>query len=111
MGVRHVHGRGLVANVDDADAELRGMVPDRLDMAALQPKDAIDAALLQEPRDPSRARIVIGIEVLGGRRHLVPPETSFGFLSMGDLAYEHRFQFAMEILPRRGARHLLVAHE
>ena len=46
VGVRHVNRRGLVANVDDADAELRGMVPDRLDMPALQTEDAVDAARL-----------------------------------------------------------------
>ena len=68
VGVRHVDGRDLVANVDDADAELRGMVPDRLDMAALQPEDAVDAARLQETRDPSRAGVVVGVEVIGAGR-------------------------------------------
>ena len=46
MGVRHMDRRGLVANVDDADAKLRGMVPDRLDVPALQAENAIDAARL-----------------------------------------------------------------
>ena len=64
MGVRHVHRRGLVANIDDADAKLRGMIPDRLDVAALQAENAVDSARLQETRDPSGAGIVVGIEVL-----------------------------------------------
>ena len=44
MGVRHVHGGALVAHVDDADALTRDVIPDRLDMAALQSEDAVDAA-------------------------------------------------------------------
>ena len=57
MGVRHVHGRALVAHVDDADAEPREMVPDRLDVAALQAEHAVDAARLEEARDPGGAGV------------------------------------------------------
>ena len=39
MGMRHVDRGPLVAHVDDADAEPRHVVPDRLDMAALKPED------------------------------------------------------------------------
>ena len=74
VGVRHVDRRGLVANVDDADAKLRGMVPDRLDVPALQAENAVDPARFQETRDPSRAGITIGIEIFGACRHLVPPD-------------------------------------
>ena len=49
MRVRHVDGGTLVAHVDDADALARGMVPDRLDVAALQAEDAVDASRHQEP--------------------------------------------------------------
>ena len=33
--VRHMDGGAFVADIDDADAELAAMVPDRLDVAAL----------------------------------------------------------------------------
>ncbi len=64
MGVRHVDRRTFVAGVDDADAEPRRMVPDRLDVAALEPEDAVDAARLQETRDPGRTGVGVGVEVL-----------------------------------------------
>ena len=64
MGVRHVDGRTLVADVDDADAEPRDVVPDRLDVPALQAEDAVDAARLQEARDPGRTGVLVGVEVL-----------------------------------------------
>ncbi len=51
MRVRHVHGRALVAHIDDAHTELRQVVPDRLDVAALQAEDAIDAAGDEKARD------------------------------------------------------------
>ena len=73
VSMRHVDRRGLVANVDDTDAQLRGMVPNGLDVPALQTKNAIDAARLQEPRDPGRAGVVICIEVFGACRHLALP--------------------------------------
>ena len=46
--VRHVDRRDFVAHVDDADAELGRVIPDRLDVAALQAEDAVDAARLRE---------------------------------------------------------------
>ena len=64
MGVRHVHGRALVAHVDDADALPRDMVPDRLDVAALQAEDAVDAARFEKARDPGGAGERVGVEVL-----------------------------------------------
>jgi hypothetical protein len=71
VGVRHVDRCGLMANVDDADAKLGGMVPDRLDMPALQTKDAVDAARLEEASDPGRAGFVISVEIIGACRHFV----------------------------------------
>ncbi len=65
MGVRHMDGRAFVAHVDDADALARHMIPDRLDMAALQAEDAVDAARFEKTRDPGRARGFVGIEVDG----------------------------------------------
>ena len=64
MRVRHVHGGAFVAHVDDADALPRDVIPDRLDMAALQAEDAIDAARLQKSRDPGRAGMLVGVQVL-----------------------------------------------
>ncbi len=46
MGMGHVDGRALVSHVDDADALAAAEIPDRLDMAALQAEDAVDAARL-----------------------------------------------------------------
>ena len=63
MGVRHVDGGALVAHVDDADAEPRDVVPDRLDVAALQAEHAVDAARLEEARDPGGAGVLVGVEV------------------------------------------------
>jgi hypothetical protein len=65
MGMRHVDRGALVAHVDDADAAACHMIPDRLDVAALQAEDAIDAARLEEARDPGRTRGLVGIEVDG----------------------------------------------
>jgi len=41
-----VNRRDFMANIDDADAKLSGMVPNGLDVPTLQTKDAIDAARL-----------------------------------------------------------------
>ena len=46
VGVGHVNRRDFMANIDDADAKLSGMVPNGLDVPTLQTKDAIDAARL-----------------------------------------------------------------
>ena len=72
MGVRHVDGGAFVAHVDDADALARHVVPDRLDVAALQAEDAVDAARLEKARDPGRARGFVGIEVDVELMSLVP---------------------------------------
>ena len=75
--VRHVHGGALVAHVDDADAEPRDVVPDRLDVPALESEDAIDVARLQEARDPFRAAIGRAVEV-DGLGHMCPPPAAVG---------------------------------
>ncbi len=51
MRMRHVHGGPFVAHVDDAHPALTQLVPDRLDMPALQSEYAIDAAGEQEIDD------------------------------------------------------------
>lgn len=48
---RHAHCRALVPHVDDLHAELRQMVPDRLDVPTLQAKDAVNAAGNDEARN------------------------------------------------------------
>src|SRR5580765_8769018 len=50
--MRHVHGSALVAHVDDANAATAEVIPDRLDVTALQPVDAVDAARHEKLRDP-----------------------------------------------------------
>ena len=65
MRVRHVNRGALIANVDDADALPGDVIPDRLDVAALQTENAIDAARFQEPGDPAGAGSFIDVEVLG----------------------------------------------
>ena len=70
--MRHVHGGAFVADIDDADAEPRDMVPDRLDMAALQAEDAVDAARLQKARDPGCAGLFVGIQILGRGHGPIP---------------------------------------
>jgi hypothetical protein len=42
--MRHVHGGAFIAYVEDANALSCHVVPDRLDVAALQAEDAIDPA-------------------------------------------------------------------
>ena len=49
-----MNGGALVAHIDDADARPRNMVPDRLDVTALQTEDAIDAAGFEKFCDPGR---------------------------------------------------------
>ena len=67
MRMRHVHRGALVAHVDDADALLRDVVPDRLDVPALQAEYAIDAARFEKSRDPGRAGERVRVQVLGVR--------------------------------------------
>ena len=55
MSVRHVHRGAFIANVDDADTLPGNVVPDRLNVAALKPKNAVDAARLQKAGNPGRA--------------------------------------------------------
>ena len=40
----HVHGRAFIAHVDDAHAALRQLIPDRLDMTALEAEHPIHLA-------------------------------------------------------------------
>ena len=66
LGVRlgHVHGGALVPDIDDTDAGLGREVPDRLDVAALETEDAIDAAGLQRFGDPGGDAQCVAVEVL-----------------------------------------------
>ena len=51
MRMGHVHRGAFVANIDDANAELVQVVPDRLDMIPLQAEYAIDTACDEEAGD------------------------------------------------------------
>jgi hypothetical protein len=51
MRVRHMDGGALVAHVDDAHAALPELVPDRLDVAALQAEHPVHAARDEEIDD------------------------------------------------------------
>ena len=66
MGMRHMNRGAFVPDIDDANAAPGDMIPDRLDVAALQTEDAIDAALREKARDPGGAGELIGVQV--GRR-------------------------------------------
>jgi hypothetical protein len=46
-----MHRRPLVANVDDLYAQTGNLVPDGLDVAALQAKESAHATLVKETRD------------------------------------------------------------
>ncbi len=93
MRVRHVHRRAFVAHVDDAHSALAELVPDRLNVAALQAEHAVGAAGEQEIDDefgygsraichpslrrssifaPVRRGILVTIPKIGNRR---PPST------------------------------------
>ena len=63
MRMCHVHGGAFVAHIHDAHAELGQVVPDRLDVAALQAEDAVDAACDEEARHP------FGDAAVRGRAH------------------------------------------
>jgi hypothetical protein len=52
-----VHGRALVAHVDDADTFRVEAHPDRHDVPAAQGKHALDAARLEYPCNTSRDAI------------------------------------------------------
>ena len=64
MGVRHVDRGAFVAHVDDPDSLPRHVIPDRLDMPALQPEDPVDATRLEEACNPGRAGLLIRVEIL-----------------------------------------------
>ena len=65
----HVNRRPLVAHVDDADSQFGTMIPDRLDVAALQAEYPIHAASLEEAGDPGAYRVLVGSEVVDGLAH------------------------------------------
>ena len=106
MGVRHVHGGALVAHVDDADALPGDVVPDRLDVAALQAENAVDAARLQEARDPGRAGQFVAVEVLAVMPRLEP--TSYRVCAAAVRSCRVA-QNAMQNLAGGGARHVVLA--
>ena len=60
----HVNRGTLVAHVDDPDSLPGDVIPDRLDMAALQPEDPVDATGLEEACNPGGAGLLIRIEIL-----------------------------------------------
>src|SRR5690242_21395872 len=104
MGKRHMHRSPFVAHVDDADAEPGHMVPDRLDMAALEPEYPVDAACLQEARNPGGTGVQIGVEVDRAARWV-------GHGSASLFGHQLCFEDPMQILAGSRAGHLLVADE
>src|SRR5215467_1027547 len=52
VAVRHVHSGAFVANIKDADVALNQVIPDWLDVATLQPINAINAPRNYEFGDP-----------------------------------------------------------
>ena len=54
MRVRHVHGCAFIANVDDAHPPPSQVVPDGLDVTALETEYAVNAASAQEIHDQLR---------------------------------------------------------
>jgi hypothetical protein len=65
VSVRHVHSRPFIANVDNPDAIAGDVVPNWLDVAALQTENPINPACLEKARDPCRTTVFAGTEVLG----------------------------------------------
>ncbi len=110
MRMRHMHSRSLVANVDNADALSRHMVPDRLNVSALQAEHSIDAPCGQKARDPGGARVLIGVQVLRRWKRLGHACLSLGRRS-ASAALLLQSQQAMLNLAGRRARHLVVADE
>ena len=98
VGVRHVDRRPLVPHVDDADAEPGAVVPDRLDVAALEAEDAVDPPRLEELRDPGRAGLRVGVEVHRLAHRSAPLSAREPFL-----------QDPVQDLPRRRPRHLVLS--
>src|SRR5258708_10398280 len=72
MGVRHVHGCGFMADVDDTDALAGHVIPDWLDVAALETEDAVNATGFEKARDPGGGSGIVGVEVDGVGHHLSP---------------------------------------
>ena len=71
--MRHVDGGALVAHIDDADAAPAELVPDRLDVPALQPEDAVDPAARRRNSAISAATErgfdgIIGVQIRVARR-------------------------------------------
>ena len=64
-----MNGGSLVTNVDDADAELGAMVPDRLNMAALQAEHAVYPSRLEEAGDPGADGILVGSKIIDRLTH------------------------------------------
>ena len=101
LGVRlgHVHGGAFVTHVDDTDAAAAEMVPDRLDVAALDAEDAVDATGDEEAGDPGGAAQLVLVQV-DGLGHGSRPSSA---------AVEPGLEDAVLDLAGGGARHVHVA--
>ena len=63
-GVRHMRRGALVSRVDDANADVRYVIPNRLDVSTLKPEDIIHAPRFQASGDPCGDAGLAPVEVL-----------------------------------------------
>ena len=59
MRMGHVNGRALIADVNDADALPRDVIPDWLNVATLQAENTVHSALFQKAGDPGRTGVFV----------------------------------------------------
>jgi hypothetical protein len=64
MGMRHVDRSAFITHVHNSDPLAGDMIPDRLYVTALQPKNSIDSTLLKKMSDPCRNTVGCGVQVL-----------------------------------------------
>jgi hypothetical protein len=103
VGMRHVHRRAFVAHVDDADSPPREVIPDRLDVPALEAEDPVDPACLEHMSDPGGHAVLVPVQVLSVGHRLLPCDLS--------ASGQHLAQDAVQDLPRGRARHLVGREE
>jgi hypothetical protein len=58
-----MNSRPFVANVDDPNAVSGDMVPNWLEVAALQTENSINSALFEKARNPRRTAVLAGTEI------------------------------------------------
>src|SRR4029079_9833913 len=78
MGVRHVNRGTFITHVDDPDSLPGDVIPDRLDMAALQTETPVDAPRLEKSCNLGLEALVIRVEILRRRCGLAHELTPVG---------------------------------